>query len=156
MKSRIRSWLSGDTSPGGASSGALPDLSCCTSASRYNDSGKWDHAGRVWRRPFPAINRGAVPELSLTQPSYAAATMPIYECDPWREQYFTDVSCPSDVHIPTDDMDGYKFNPRHRWIYNRLRVAQSQGLECGLSDSAPPRYPVFCKPVTNLKGMGAG
>ena len=82
--------------------------------------------------------------------------MPIYECDPWREQYFADVYCPPDVHIPTDDVDGYKFNPRHRWIYNRLLVAQSQGLECGLHDSRPPRYPVFCKPVTNLKGMGAG
>ncbi len=82
--------------------------------------------------------------------------MPIYECDPWREQYFTEVRCPADVHIPTDDMDGYKFNPRHRWIYNKLLVAQSQGLECGRSDSPPARYPVFCKPVTNLKGMGAG
>ena len=59
--------------------------------------------------------------------------MPIYECDPWREQYFAEVYCPPDVHIPTDDMDGYKFNPRHRWIYNRLLVAQSQGLECGLA-----------------------
>jgi hypothetical protein len=82
--------------------------------------------------------------------------MPIYECDPWREQYFTRVYCPSDVHIPTDDVDGYKFNPEHRWIYNKLLVAQSQGLECGLHDSQPPRFPVFCKPVTNLKGMGAG
>jgi hypothetical protein len=82
--------------------------------------------------------------------------MPIYECDPWRMQYFTGVNCPPDVHIPTDDTDGYKFNPRHRWIYNKLLVARSQGLECGLHGSAPPRYPVFCKPVTNLKGMGAG
>ncbi|HMK87721.1 MAG TPA: hypothetical protein VK437_17280 [Steroidobacteraceae bacterium] len=82
--------------------------------------------------------------------------MPIYECDPWRMQYFTEVYCPAEVHIPTDDVDGYKFNPRHRWIYNKLLVAQSQGLECGLHDSPPPRYPVFCKPVTNLKGMGAG
>jgi hypothetical protein len=82
--------------------------------------------------------------------------MPIHECDPWREQYFTDVHCPGGVHIPTDDTDGYELNPRHRWIYDRHRVAQSQGLECGLNDSAPPRYPVFCKPVTNLKGMGAG
>jgi len=82
--------------------------------------------------------------------------MPIYECDPWRDQYFTEVDCPPDVHIPTDDTDGYKFNPRHRWIYNKLLVAQSQGLVCGLHDSAPARYPVFCKPVTNLKGMGAG
>jgi len=82
--------------------------------------------------------------------------MPIYECDPWREQYFADVYCPPDVHIPTDDVDGYKFNPRHRAIYNRLLVARSQGLECGLHDAPPPCYPVFCKPVTNLKGMGAG
>ena len=82
--------------------------------------------------------------------------MPIYECDPWRTQYFTDVYCPADVHIPTDDVDGYKFNPRNRWIYNKLLVARSQGLECGLHDEPPARYPVFCKPVTNLKGMGAG
>jgi len=82
--------------------------------------------------------------------------MPIYECDPWRMQYFTEVDCPPDVHIPTDDTDAFKFNPRHRWIYNKLLVAKSQGLECGLHATAPPRYPVFCKPVTNLKGMGAG
>jgi len=82
--------------------------------------------------------------------------MPIYECDPWREQYFTEVDCPPDVHIPTDDTDAFKFNPRHRWIYNKLLVAKSQGLECGLHTEAPARYPVFCKPVTNLKGMGAG
>jgi hypothetical protein len=82
--------------------------------------------------------------------------MPIYECDPWREQYFLNVHCPSDVHIPTDDMDGYKFNPRHRWIYDKLAVARSQGLECGLPDTPPTHYPVFCKPVINLKGMGLG
>ena len=82
--------------------------------------------------------------------------MPIYECDPWRAQYFADIDCPADIHIPTDDEDAYKFNPRHRWIYDKLRVAKSQQLECGLHDESPPRYPVFCKPVTNLKGMGAG
>jgi hypothetical protein len=82
--------------------------------------------------------------------------MPIYECDPWRLQYFADVPCPLDVHIPTDDVDAYKFHPGHRWIYDKRVVAQSQDLECGLHDSPPLRYPVFCKPVTNLKGMGAG
>jgi hypothetical protein len=82
--------------------------------------------------------------------------MPIYECDPWREQYFTEVECPPDVHIPTDDTDGYNFNPKHRWIYNKLLIAKSQGLACGLAGTAPARYPVFCKPVINLKGMGVG
>lgn len=62
--------------------------------------------------------------------------MPIYECDPWRLQYFADVGCPPDIHIPTDDEDAYKFNPGHRWIYDKLEVARSQGLRCGLHDSA--------------------
>jgi hypothetical protein len=82
--------------------------------------------------------------------------MPIHERDPWRAQYFEKVHCPADVHIPTDDIDGYKFNPRHRGIYDKLLVARSQGLEAGLHDDLPRRYPVFCKPVTNLEGMGAG
>lgn len=82
--------------------------------------------------------------------------MPIYECDPWREQYFVGVDCPLDVHIPTDDVDAWRFNPRHRWIYDKLRVARTQGLECGPHDLPPTRYPVFCKPITNLKGMGVG
>jgi hypothetical protein len=82
--------------------------------------------------------------------------MPIHECDPWREQYFLGVRCPPDVHIPTDDVDASRLHPRHVWIYDKLAVARSQGLDCGTHDSAPTRYPVFCKPITNLKGMGVG
>jgi len=82
--------------------------------------------------------------------------MPIYECDPWREQYFAAVECPPDVHIPTDDIDANRFNPRHRWTYNKVLIAQTQGLECGLHDLAPRAYPVFSKPIVNLKGMGVG
>ena len=82
--------------------------------------------------------------------------MPIYEHDVWREQYFQGVPCPLDVHIPTDDDDAYRLNPRHCWIYNKLLIALSQGLDCGLHDNVPTRYPVFCKPLINLKGMGIG
>ncbi len=57
--------------------------------------------------------------------------MPIYEFDAWRKQYFDAVACPPDVHIPTDDIDAYRLNPRHRWVYYKLLVAQSQGLGCG-------------------------
>jgi hypothetical protein len=60
------------------------------------------------------------------------------------------------VRIPTDDTDAFELNPAHSWIYNKLLIAQSQGLECGLHDVAPLRYPVFCKPVVNLKDMGVG
>ena len=80
--------------------------------------------------------------------------MTIIERDPWRTQYFDGVACPPGVDIPTDDLDAFDWNPRHRWIYDKFRVAQSQGLACGRRDSPPDHYPVFCKPVTNLKGMG--
>ena len=82
--------------------------------------------------------------------------MPIHESDPWRQQYFSDVPCPSDLHIPTDDPMAFEQFPRHRWVYDKLLVAQSQGLTCGLPEAPPLKYPVFCKPVTNLSGMGVG
>lgn len=63
---------------------------------------------------------------------------------------------PRDAHIPTDDMEAFNLNPAHRWVYDKLRVAKSQGLACGTSGEAPAHYPVFCKPVTNLQGMGVG
>ncbi len=82
--------------------------------------------------------------------------MPIHESDPWREQYFKHVRCPPDLHIPTDDSLAFALNPRHRWVYDKLLIAQSQGLTCGLPEVPPIRYPAFSKPITNLSGMGVG
>lgn len=82
--------------------------------------------------------------------------MPILERDPWRFQFFERVACPDDVRIPTDDPDAWLLCPEHRWIYDKLRVAESQGLTCGPHGVAPPAYPVFSKPIINMKGMGVG
>jgi hypothetical protein len=82
--------------------------------------------------------------------------MPIVENDPWRMQYFEGVPCPGDVVIPTDDPECYELYPRHRWIYNKLSIAESQGLECAPNGIAPKHFPVFSKPIYNLKGMGSG
>jgi hypothetical protein len=82
--------------------------------------------------------------------------MPICEADSWRLQYFTDVGCPPHVNIPTEDSDAWTWNPRYRWIYNKLAIALSQGLEAGPHGTTPPRFPVFSKPIINLKGMGVG
>jgi hypothetical protein len=82
--------------------------------------------------------------------------MPIHEADPWRAQYFSDVPCPAQVHIPTDDALAYELNPQHRWVYNKLLVAKSQGLACGTHAVTPLHFPVFSKPITNLRGMGMG
>ncbi len=80
--------------------------------------------------------------------------MPIHEKDPWRHQYFDGVPCPRQVHIPTDDALAYELYPGHRWVYNKLLVAESQGLACGTRATPAPQFPVFIKPITNLRGMG--
>lgn len=82
--------------------------------------------------------------------------MPIVERDPWRDQYFENVPCPDDVFIPTDDPDCWSWYPEYRWIYDKLKVAEGQGLACGPHGVMPDRFPVFSKPMTNLKGMGVG
>jgi hypothetical protein len=82
--------------------------------------------------------------------------MPFLERDPWRMQYFTHVACPDHVAIPTDDADAWDLFPRHRWVYNKLMVAESQGLEAAPHGVEPPGFPVFSKPVFNMKGMGVG
>ena len=80
--------------------------------------------------------------------------MPICEADPWRLQYFAHVE--TAANIPTEDSDAWQWYPRHRWIYDKLAVALSQKLEAGPHGTPPPRFPVFSKPIVNLKGMGAG
>ena len=80
--------------------------------------------------------------------------MPICERDPWRYQYFEDVYCPHDVNIPTDDIDCHAWYPQFRWVYEKVRIARSQGLPCGLTGDVPAKFPVFAKPNINLKGMG--
>jgi hypothetical protein len=80
--------------------------------------------------------------------------MPICEADPWRLQYFSHVT-PA-AKIPTEDSDAWQWYPAQRWIYNKLAVALSQGLDAGPHGTPPPRFPVFSKPIVNLKGMGVG
>jgi hypothetical protein len=82
--------------------------------------------------------------------------MPICEADPWRMQYFTDVVCPPDVRIPTEDFDAYEWNPKHHWVYNKLLIAETQGITCAPHGVTPRSFPVFSKPLINLRGMGAG
>jgi hypothetical protein len=82
--------------------------------------------------------------------------MPIVESDPWRTQYFNAVSCPDDVVIPTDDELAYQLFTKHRWIYNKLLICETQGLDNAPHDIMPRQFPVFSKPIYNLRGMGSG
>jgi len=80
--------------------------------------------------------------------------MPICEADPWRLQYFSHVKTAAD--IPTEDYDAWMWYPAQRWIYDKLAVALSQRLDAGPHGTAPPYFPIFSKPIINLKGMGVG
>src|ERR1700729_4118881 len=80
--------------------------------------------------------------------------MPICEVDPWRFQYFDHVK--TAANIPTEDCDAWQWYPAHRWVYDKLTVALSQNLEAGPHGVTPPHFPVFSKPIVNLKGMGVG
>jgi hypothetical protein len=82
--------------------------------------------------------------------------MPIVESDPWRSQYFTAVSCPDTIVVPTDDELAYQLFPKHRWIYNKLLICDTQGLDNAPHDIMPQQFPVFSKPIYNLRGMGSG
>lgn len=82
--------------------------------------------------------------------------MAIVERDPWRMQYFENVVCPEDVFIPTEDGDAYRLFPAHKWIYNKMMIAESQGLSCGPHGLDPDTFPIFSKPIYNMRGMGAG
>ena len=80
--------------------------------------------------------------------------MPIHEADPWRLRYFSQVE--TAANITTEDSDAWQWYPAQRWIYDKLAVALSQGLDAGPHGTPPPRFPVFSKPIINLKGMGVG
>jgi hypothetical protein len=82
--------------------------------------------------------------------------MPIYQTDPWRVQFFAQARCPDDVIIPTKDWEAWPLYPAHRWIYDKLAVALSQGLDAAPHGVIPPGFPVFSKPMMNLRSMGAG
>jgi len=82
--------------------------------------------------------------------------MPICEADPWRLQYFEGVDCPAEVRVPTEDGDAWVWYPKYKWVYNKLEIAESQDLPCGPHGLDPGQFPVFSKPIYNMRGMGAG
>ncbi|MGH7083077.1 MAG: hypothetical protein ACREFV_11475 [Acetobacteraceae bacterium] len=82
--------------------------------------------------------------------------MPICEADPWRLQYFENVPCPPTIMIPTEDADSWSWYPELRWLYDKIAVALSQGMEAAPHGVMPKQFPIFSKPITNLRGMGIG
>jgi hypothetical protein len=83
-------------------------------------------------------------------------SLPFLGVDSWRWQYFENQPCPEDLIIPVDDATAWQIFPGHRWVYNKLSICESQGVPHGPHGTEPPRFPVFSKPIFNMKGMGIG
>lgn len=82
--------------------------------------------------------------------------MPFLGVDSWRWQYFKDQACPRDLVIPVDDATAWQLFPRHRWVYNKLLICETQAIPHGPHGTEPARFPIFSKPIFNMKGMGIG
>ena len=82
--------------------------------------------------------------------------MPFPGVDPWRMQYFENEPIPEGVVVPIDDANAWQLYPAHRWVYNKLLIAETQGLPHGPHGTMPLYYPVFSKPIYNMRGMGMG
>ena len=82
--------------------------------------------------------------------------MPFPGVDLWRMQYFENEPIPEGVVVPIDDANAWQLYPAHRWVYNKLLISETQGLPHGPHGTLPEHYPVFSKPIYNMRGMGTG
>jgi hypothetical protein len=76
--------------------------------------------------------------------------------DPWRAQYFRPVPCPEGVDIPVDEASAWALFSELRHVHNKLWICATQAMPHGPHGVPPPSYPVFSKPIYNLRGMGSG
>jgi hypothetical protein len=59
------------------------------------------------------------------------------------------------VDIPTTDSYAYAFYGKaYNWVYNKLKICESQKLPCGPIGTTPTEFPVIVKPIINLLGGG--
>lgn len=57
--------------------------------------------------------------------------------------------------IPTTDSYAYSFYGKElNWVYNKIKICESQNLPCGPLGTSPSQYPVIVKPIINLWGGG--
>ncbi len=82
--------------------------------------------------------------------------MAILCCNSWRKAYFEKFGFPDTAAVPTDDADAYRLNPDHHWLFNKLHLAELQGLRAGPFGVLPTLEPLFAKPIYNLSGMSVG
>ena len=66
------------------------------------------------------------------------------------------LKCPKDIIIPINDIDAWSHFTKYNWIYNKIKICQTQKIPCAPIGTTPPSFPVILKPIINLYGMGWG
>jgi hypothetical protein len=56
-------------------------------------------------------------------------------------------------NILYNDIDCWNYYKKEKQIYNKLWLAEIQGIECGPIGTIPNKYPIVIKPIINLYGM---
>ena len=81
---------------------------------------------------------------------------PFKHYDPREMEQYAALKVPEGVIIPTTDEGAWEHFPKFRWVYNKLDVALSQGMDAAPMGVVPKSFPVFMKPIINLHGAGVG
>ena len=68
---------------------------------------------------------------------------------------YNTLRCPKDIIIPVNDIDAWSYFPEFNWVYNKIKLCQSQKVLCGPIGTTP-EFPIIIKPIINLFGMGFG
>ena len=63
------------------------------------------------------------------------------------------VECPDDLIIPMTDPVAWMQYEDLRWVYNKMEICKTQDIKCAPYGIYPEKYPVFLKPIHNLKDV---
>ena len=76
--------------------------------------------------------------------------------EPWEEQYFDNIESVDDLIICCGDQDAWRHYPNYNWVYNKVRLCETQKIVACPHGVIPLNFPIFSKPIINLHGMGSG
>lgn len=82
--------------------------------------------------------------------------MPWIDPDPWEAPILEALAPAGEVAVPASDPAAWSLNPKHRWVYDKLRLYERLGIEAGPAGTEPEGGDLILKPVVNLWGMGMG
>ncbi len=77
--------------------------------------------------------------------------------DPWTSEFFLGVDSYG-IGIPCSDTWAWELLPKYRWLYNKMEICKTQNIPAHPDGMNPPKsvFPVICRPIINLYGMGCG